>query len=80
MDYSPPDSSIHGFFQEGILGGLPFFTPGNIPNPGIEPASPALAGRFFTTAPLYKWKGFPGCSVGKESDCNAGDLSSIPRS
>ena len=32
---------------------MPFPTPGNLPDPGIEPvslASPALAGRFFTTA------------------------------
>ena len=30
--------------------GLPFPTPGNLPNPGMEPTSPvspALAGRFF---------------------------------
>ena len=28
----------------------------------------------------YKYKGFPDSSVGKESACNAGDPSSIPRS
>ena len=28
---------------------MPFPTPGDIPNPAIEPVSPALAGRFFTT-------------------------------
>ena len=28
---------------------LPSPTPGNLPNPGTEPASPALAGRFFST-------------------------------
>jgi len=26
---------------------LPFPSPGDLPNPGIEPASPALAGCFF---------------------------------
>ena len=26
-------------------------TPGDLPNPGIKPASPALTGRFFTTVP-----------------------------
>ena len=34
--------------------GLPFPTPGNLPNPGIEPmslGSPALAGGLFTTGP-----------------------------
>ena len=29
--------------------GLPFPSPGNLPDPGIEPTSPALAGGFFTT-------------------------------
>ena len=29
----------------------------DLPGPGIEPMSPALAGRFFTTEPLRKpWK------------------------
>ena len=28
-----------------------FLLQGDRPNPGIEPASPALAGRFFTTEP-----------------------------
>ena len=39
--------------QEGYWSGLPFPPPGDLPNPGIEPASltsPALAGGFFTTA------------------------------
>ena len=31
--------------------GLPFPTLGDLPNPRIEPRSPALAGRFFTTEP-----------------------------
>ena len=37
--------------------GLPFPSPGDLLNPGIEstsPASPALAGRFFTTEPPEK--------------------------
>ena len=36
---------------------LPFPIPGDLPDPGIEltsPASPALAGGFFTTTPLGK--------------------------
>ena len=28
---------------------LPFSSPGDLPDPGIELTSPALAGRFFTT-------------------------------
>ena len=30
---------------------LPFLSPGELPNPGIKPASPPLAGGFFTTEP-----------------------------
>ena len=40
-----------GFFRQGYRGGLPFPTPGGLPDPGIEQSplvSPALAGRFFT--------------------------------
>ena len=31
--------------------GLPFPSPSDLPHPGIKPASPALAGRFFATQP-----------------------------
>ena len=34
--------------------GLPFPTPGDLPDPRIEPASSALADGFFTTKPLEK--------------------------
>ena len=30
---------------------MPFPTPGDLPDPGMEPVSPALAGLFFTTEP-----------------------------
>ena len=43
--------------REEHRSGLPLPTPGDLPNPGIEPkslASPALAGRFFTTVPPRK--------------------------
>ena len=33
---------------------LPFLPPGDPPDSGIEPESPALAGRFFTTVPPGK--------------------------
>ena len=39
-----------GFPREEYLSGLPFPSPGDHPNPGIDPASPALAGGFFTTS------------------------------
>ena len=38
MDCSPLGSSVHEIFQARILeGGLPFPSPGDLPNPGIEP-------------------------------------------
>ena len=42
MDCRPPGSSIHGMSQARIQSGLPFPSPGNLPDPGIEPGSPAL--------------------------------------
>ena len=38
-----------GFPRLKHWSGLPFPSPGNLPDPGIKPASPELAGRFFTT-------------------------------
>ena len=40
-----------GFSRQEYWSGLLFPSPGDLANPGIEPASPAWAGRFFTTAP-----------------------------
>ena len=42
------------FSRQGYWRGLPCPTPGDLPDPGIESASPALAGGFFTTAPPGK--------------------------
>ena len=42
VDCSPPGSSIHGIHQARILEWLPFPSPGDLPNPGIEPRSPTL--------------------------------------
>ena len=43
-----------GFSRQEYWSRLPFPTPGDLPNPGIEPTSLALAGRFFTTEPSGK--------------------------
>ena len=43
-----------GFPRQEHRIGLPFPSPGDLPNLGIEPASPALAGTFFTTKPPGK--------------------------
>ena len=45
---SPPGSSVQGILQARILEWVAISPPGNLPNPGIEPKSPALAGGFFT--------------------------------
>ena len=41
-----------GFSGQEYWSGLPFPPPGDLPNPGIEPKFPALAGRFFATEPI----------------------------
>ena len=43
-----------GFHRQEYWSGLPFPSPGDLPDPGIEPASPALADRFFTAEPSGK--------------------------
>jgi len=54
MDYSQPGFSVHGISQARILEWVAIYFSGDLPNPGIKAmshASPALAGRFFTTEP-----------------------------
>ena len=57
----PPWTVVHqtllsmGFSRQEYWNGLPFSTPEDLPDPGIEPASlssPALAGAFFTASML----------------------------
>ena len=37
MDRNPPGSSVHGIFQARILAWVPVPSPGDLPDPGIEP-------------------------------------------
>ena len=46
---SLPGFSVHGIFQQEYWSWLPFPSPGDLPDLGIKPTSPALAHRFFTT-------------------------------
>ena len=55
MDCSPLGSSVHAISQATILDGLPFPSPGDLPDPGLEPTSPALVGEF-TTEPPSAWE------------------------
>ena len=42
MDYIPPGSLSMEFSKEEYWSGLPFPPPGDLPDPGIKPGSPAL--------------------------------------
>ena len=58
-----------GFSRQDSWSGLPFPSPGDLPDPGIEPtalASPALAGRYFTTVmqTTHTHTHVPHCSLG----------------
>ena len=67
VDCSPPGSSVHGIFQARILEPVPFPTPGDLPNPGMESVSPALSDEFFTTEPPGKPSGrFGYCLLGRK--------------
>ena len=52
MDCSPPGSSVHGILQAEHWSGLSFPSPGDLPDPEMEPKSPALAGGLFTLSHL----------------------------
>ena len=43
-----------GFSRQEHWNGLPFPSPGDLPDPGMEPRSPVLIGRFFITEPPGK--------------------------
>ena len=48
--------SIHGISQTRILEWVAIPSPGDLPDPGIELSSTALAGGFFSTEPPEKEK------------------------
>ena len=52
MDCSPPGSSVHGEYWSG----LPFPSPGDPPDPGIEPRSPAVQANVLPSEPTGKPK------------------------
>ena len=68
MDYILPGSSVHGIFQARVLEWLSFPSPGDLPDAGIEPGSPALQADALPSEPpgigqrqilyviTYKWK------------------------
>ena len=52
MDCSPPGSSVHGILQARILERVLCPPPGYLPDPGMEPATPALQ---TDSLPLSHW-------------------------
>ena len=54
MDCSLPGSSVHGIFQARRLEWVAFPSPGDLPDPVIEPGSPGLQGDSLLSEPLGK--------------------------
>ena len=60
VDCSPPGSGVHGILQQGHWSGLLFPPPGDLPDPGIAPASllppagdPGACLLCFVSSPLH---------------------------
>ena len=73
MDCSPPGSSVHGILQGRILKWV-ISPPKELPDPGIQPTSPALKANFLPSEQTGKpWigdtLGLPVGSTVKESTC-----------
>ena len=67
MDYSLPDSSVHGIFRQELRSGLPFPPLEDLPDQGTEPTSlisPSLAGGIFTTSSTWE------APISKLCECN----------
>ena len=59
-----------GVSRQEYWGGFPFPSPGDLPDPGIEPRSPALEADALTSEPPGKQV----VLVGKDPPANAGDI------
>jgi len=56
MNCSPPGSSLHGILQAKYWSGLPFPSPEDLPNPGIESRSPSFQVDSLPSEPTRKPK------------------------
>ena len=54
VDCSLPGSFLHGFSRQEYWSGLPFPSPGYLPDLGVEPGSPALQAYALTAGPPRK--------------------------
>ena len=59
LDSSPLTSSVHGILQAIILEWVAIPSPGDLPDPGIEPRSPALQADSLPSEPPFTIKGSP---------------------
>ena len=57
MDYSPPGSAVHGIFQARILEWVAISPPEDLPDPGIQLASPSLQANSLSLEPSGKPQG-----------------------
>ena len=78
MDYSSPDSYVHWILQGRILEQLLFPSPGELPDPGIEPRSAALQADSLPSEPqgfhtLYRQLIFYKCWI-KLCECKLCDF------
>ena len=68
-DCDPPSSSVHEILQVRILEWV-FPSPGDLPNPGIEPRSPALQAGSLLSEP-------PGKPIQYSVKCKKGNRASL---
>ena len=61
-----------GFYRQEYWSGLPFPPPRDLPDPGLEPTSPALPGGFFTTKSPGKPTQCQQCLLNMSSDIKVG--------
>ena len=64
MDCNPPGSSVHGILQARILEWVAIPSPGDLPNPGIQPESPTLQADSLPSEPLGKHRMWVGSFAG----------------
>ena len=58
-----------GLSRQEYWSGLPFSPPGDLPNPGIEPGSPALQVDSLASEPPEAWNGGTWVGYGIKSIC-----------
>ena len=76
MDCSPPDSSVHGILQARILEWVPCSSPGDLPNPGLNPGLMHCRWILYLLSPVFYWSSQV-VLVEKNQPANAGDIGDV---